>query len=146
MKVVLQRSLRSRVLVEGRVVGEIPRGLVILLGVGRGDTRRELQYLADKVAGLRIFEDAEGKMNLDITQAGGDVLVVSQFTLYGDCRKGRRPGFTDAAPPEEAERLYLEFCRYLEEKGLKVATGVFGAAMQVEITNDGPVTLILESP
>ncbi len=146
MRALLQRSLKSRVLVEGRVAGEIPRGLVVFLGVGRGDTQGDLEYLAEKIMGLRIFEDEAGKMNLDIRQAGGEVLVISQFTLYGDCRKGRRPGFTGAAPPEEADRLYREFCRYLEEAGLKVATGEFGASMQVEITNDGPVTLMLDSP
>jgi D-aminoacyl-tRNA deacylase len=146
MRALLQRSRHSRVLVEGRVQGEIPRGLVVFLGVGRGDTRADLEYLAEKIINLRIFEDEAGKMNLDIRQAGGEVLVVSQFTLYGDCRKGRRPGFTAAAAPEEAERLYEEFCRFLEQAGLKVATGEFGASMQVEITNDGPVTLMLESP
>lgn len=145
MRALLQRSRRSRVLVEGRVAGEIPRGLVVFLGVGQGDTGGDLEYLAEKIMGLRIFEDQDGKMNLDIRQAGGEVLVISQFTLYGDCRKGRRPSFTEAAPPEEARRLYRKFCRYLEQAGLKVATGEFGAFMQVEITNDGPVTLMLDS-
>ncbi len=145
MRALLQRSRRSRVLVEGRVAGEIPRGLVVFLGVGQGDGGGDLEYLAEKIMGLRIFEDQDGKMNLDIRQAGGEVLVISQFTLYGDCRKGRRPSFTEAAPPEEAQRLYREFCQYLEQAGLKVATGEFGAFMQVEITNDGPVTLMLDS-
>lgn len=145
MRALLQRSRRSRVLVEGRVAGEIPRGLVVFLGVGQGDAGGDLEYLAEKIMGLRIFEDQDGKMNLDIRQAGGEVLVISQFTLYGDCRKGRRPSFTEAAPPEEARRLYREFCQYLEQAGLKVATGEFGAFMQVEITNDGPVTLMLDS-
>lgn len=145
MRALLQRSRRSRVLVEGRVAGEIPRGLVVFLGVGQGDGGGDLEYLAEKIMGLRIFEDQDGKMNLDIRQAGGEVLVISQFTLYGDCRKGRRPSFTEAAPPEEARRLYREFCQYLEQAGLKVATGEFGAFMQVEITNDGPVTLMLDS-
>ena len=145
MRALLQRSRRSRVLVEGRVAGEIPRGLVVFLGVGQGDGGGDLEYLAEKIMGLRIFEDQDGKMNLDIRQAGGEVLVISQFTLYGDCRKGRRPSFTEAASPEEARRLYREFCQYLEQAGLKVATGEFGAFMQVEITNDGPVTLMLDS-
>ena len=145
MRAVLQRSLGSRVLVEGRVTGEIKKGLVVLLGVGRGDTSSDLDYLAAKVAGLRIFDDEDGKMNLDVRQAGGEVLVISQFTLYGDCRKGRRPGFTEAAQPLEAENMYREFCRSLEKTGLTVATGEFGANMQVEITNHGPVTLVLDS-
>lgn len=145
MRAVVQRSLESRVRVDGRVLGEIERGLVVLLGVGRGDTLSDLKYMADKIIGLRIFEDDAGKMNLDIRQAGGEVLVVSQFTLYGDCRKGRRPSFYEAALPETAENLYNDFCRYLEQAGLTVQTGEFAAMMQVEITNDGPVTLILDS-
>lgn len=145
MRAVVQRSLESRVRVDGRVLGEIERGLVVLLGVGRGDTPSDLKYMADKIIGLRIFEDDAGKMNLDIRQAGGEVLVVSQFTLYGDCRKGRRPSFYEAALPETAENLYNDFCRYLEQEGLTVQTGEFAAMMQVEITNDGPVTLILDS-
>lgn len=145
MRAVIQRSLESRVRIDGRVVGEIERGLVVLLGVGRGDTPSGLKYMADKIIGLRIFEDDAGKMNLDIREAGGEVLVVSQFTLYGDCRKGRRPGFSGAALPETAEKMYNEFCLYLKQAGLTVKTGEFAAMMQVEITNDGPVTLVLDS-
>lgn len=145
MRAVVQRSLQSRVLVKGRVTGEIDRGMVVLLGVGRGDTASDLTYIADKIMGLRIFEDEAGKMNLDIRQAGGSLLVVSQFTLYGDCRKGRRPGFSEAALPEVAEKYYNDFCCYLEQAGLTVKTGEFAAMMQVEIVNDGPVTLILDS-
>ncbi len=131
--------------VDGQVVGEIEAGLLVLLGVGRGDTERDVAYLADKIAGLRIFEDEAGKMNLSVRDVGGAVLAVSQFTLYGDCRKGRRPGFSDAAPPEEADRLYRRFVEALQARGLPVATGVFQAHMQVELINDGPVTMLLSS-
>ncbi len=145
MRAVVQRSLASRVRVEGRVVGEISRGLVVFLGVSRQDSAADLKYIADKIMKLRIFEDEAGKMNIDIREAGGEVLLVSQFTLYGDCRKGRRPSFIEAAGPEEAEKYYKDFAAYLEDAGLTVATGRFGAHMQVEITNDGPVTLFLDS-
>ncbi|RME34671.1 MAG: D-tyrosyl-tRNA(Tyr) deacylase [Deltaproteobacteria bacterium] len=131
--------------VDGQVVGEIEAGLLVLLGVGRGDTERDVAYLADKIAGLRIFEDEAGKMNLSVRDVGGAVLAVSQFTLYGDCRKGRRPGFSDAAPPEEADRLYRRFVEALQARGLPVATGVFQAHMEVELINDGPVTMLLSS-
>ncbi|GAB4166084.1 MAG: D-aminoacyl-tRNA deacylase [Geothermobacteraceae bacterium] len=145
MRAVIQRVSEARVRVDGQVVGRIDAGLLVLLGVGREDTERDVDYLADKIAGLRIFEDEAGKMNLSVLDVGGAVLAVSQFTLYGDCRKGRRPGFSDAAPPEEADRLYRLFVEALEARGLSVATGVFQAHMQVELINDGPVTMLLSS-
>jgi len=145
VRVVLQRVSEARVRVDGEVVGEIGAGLMILLGVGRDDTESDAGYLADKIAGLRIFEDDQGKMNRSVAELGGGVLVVSQFTLYGDCRKGRRPGFSAAAPPERANQLYLEFAARLQARGLTVATGIFQADMQVELVNDGPVTMILDS-
>lgn len=145
MRVVLQRVSEARVRVDGEVVGEIGAGLMILLGVGRDDTESDAGYLADKIAGLRIFEDDQGKMNRSVAELGGGGLVVSQFTLYGDCRKGRRPGFSAAAPPERANQLYLEFAARLQARGLTVATGIFQADMQVELVNDGPVTMILDS-
>jgi D-tyrosyl-tRNA(Tyr) deacylase len=145
MRAVLQRVSRARVVVGEEVVGQIGRGLLVLLGVARGDTPAQAEWLADKVVGLRIFEDAEGKMNRDVTEAGGAVLVVSQFTLYGDCRKGRRPSFIDAAPPEEAVPLYEAFVNAVKARGVPVATGQFQAMMAVELVNDGPVTLIVDS-
>jgi D-tyrosyl-tRNA(Tyr) deacylase len=144
MKALLQRVSSASVTVDGRITGQINRGYVILLGVTHSDTEAEADWLADKIAGLRLFEDAEGKMNLSLFDVDGSVLVVSQFTLYGDARKGRRPSFTDAARPEQAEPLVNTFCDKLRRRGLTVATGVFGAMMQVEIHNDGPVTLMLE--
>jgi len=145
VKVVAQRVSRARVRVGGQTVGEIGTGLLLLVGVGREDGERDAVWMADKVAGLRVFEDAEGKMNLSVTDAGGSILSVSQFTLYGDCRKGRRPSFAEAAPPGEARALYERFNDLLRAKGLKVETGVFGAMMEVELVNDGPVTLIVDS-
>jgi D-tyrosyl-tRNA(Tyr) deacylase len=145
MRVVFQRVLESHVEVDGKRVGEIGRGAMILLGVGEGDTEKDCQYLVDKVAGLRVFNDSEGKMNLNITDVGGAVLVVSQFTLYGDCRKGRRPSFSSAAAPERANELYQKFCAGLRALGLTVAEGIFQADMKVHILNDGPVTLLLDS-
>jgi D-tyrosyl-tRNA(Tyr) deacylase len=136
---------RAEVRVDGTVTGRIGRGLVVLLGVGRDDTERDGDYLLDKVVGLRIFADAEGKMNLSLEQAGGGLLVVSQFTLYGDTRKGRRPSFVDAAPPERAVALYDRFVEQARARGLEVGAGVFQAMMEVELVNDGPVTLIVES-
>jgi len=133
------------VIVEGRVVGEIGRGVLVLLGVTHADSPSESAFLAGKVAGLRIFEDEHGKMNLSAAEVQGGVLVVSQFTLYGDCRKGRRPSFDAAAPPAHAQALYEEFVARLRDTGLPVATGVFQAHMQVELVNDGPVTLLLDS-
>lgn len=128
----------------GKKVSWIGPGLLVLLGVGRGDTEAEADYLAEKIVGMRIFSDREGKMNLSLGETGGEILAVSQFTLYGDCRRGRRPGFSGAAPPEEGERLYEYFCRRLEGLGFPPGRGVFGAEMLVRLENDGPVTIILE--
>lgn len=145
MRAVVQRVVRGSVQVEGKLVGETGRGLVVLLGVGRGDTAEDAGYLAHKIAHLRLFEDEEGKMNLSVMETGGSVLAVSQFTLYGDCRKGRRPGYSEASPPDEARDLYHIFVEELVIMGLKVATGCFREHMTVEIINDGPVTLLLDS-
>lgn len=145
MRAVVQRVVRGAVQVEGRLISETGHGLVVLLGVGRGDTADDAGYLAHKIAHLRLFEDEEGKMNLSVMETGGCVLAVSQFTLYGDCRKGRRPGFSEASPPDEARDLYHIFVDELEKLGLKVATGCFREHMTVEIINDGPVTLLLDS-
>jgi D-tyrosyl-tRNA(Tyr) deacylase len=145
MKAVVQRVSKASVTVEDEVVGAIDRGVMILLGVTHGDGEDQARWLANKIAGLRIYEDAENKMNLGLFDVGGEALVVSQFTLYGDCRKGRRPSFTHAARPEVAEPLCERFIELLREAGVgKVESGVFGAHMMVEICNDGPVTLILE--
>ena len=144
MRALLQRVSSARVTVDGRTTGQINRGYVVLLGVTHSDTEAEADWLVNKIAGLRLFEDADDKMNLSLFDVEGSVLVVSQFTLYGDARKGRRPSFTDAARPEQAEPLVEYFCDKLRQRGLTVATGVFGAMMQVEINNDGPVTLMLE--
>ena len=145
MRAVIQRVTRARVTVEGQTVGAIERGFLVLLGVGQGDTAADAEYLADKTAGLRVFADAEGKMNLALAEAGGVVLVVSQFTLYGDCRKGRRPSFDEAAAPELANYLYQEYVEALRTRGLRIETGTFQATMHVELVNDGPVTLLLDS-
>ena len=145
MRAVLQRVTRARVLVENEVVGEIGRGLLILLGVSRTDSVEDARWLADKVASLRVFADAEGKMNRDVVEVGGGVLVVSQFTLYSDCRKGRRPSFVDAAAPDSAIPHYESFVNALKALGIPTATGRFGAMMQVELVNEGPVTLIVDS-
>lgn len=145
MRIVVQRSKEAKVTVDGEVVGKIDKGLVLLVGVTHEDKEEDAVYLADKVANLRIFEDEADKMNFSLLDVGGEILSVSQFTLYGDCRKGRRPNFMDAARPEHAEQLYEGFNRILSEKGIKVETGKFGAMMDVQLTNDGPVTLILES-
>jgi D-tyrosyl-tRNA(Tyr) deacylase len=145
MRAVIQRVKSASVSVEGKVVGSIGHGLVVLLGVGVDDTEQEAAWMADKTANLRIFEDLEGKMNLSVLDVGGEALVVSQFTLYGDARKGRRPSFTEAAPPDKADELYRRYAELLENSGVKVQTGVFRAKMLVEIQNDGPVTLILDS-
>jgi len=145
MRAVLQRVSRASVEVDGVVVGRIGVGWLVLLGVAKGDGEADADRLAAKVAGLRAFEDDAGKMNRDVTEAGGSVLVVSQFTLLGDCRAGRRPSFSDAAVPAEAERLYVRFAIKLSEQGLKVETGTFRAEMKVELLNDGPVTLLLDS-
>ncbi len=144
MRAVLQRVRRGRVTVDAVEIVAIGPGLVILLGIGHEDGPEQARWLADKIAGLRIFEDLEGKTNLSISEVGGEALVVSQFTLYADSRKGRRPSFTEAAPPELAEPLVTAFAERLRQQGLSVAEGVFGAHMLVEIENDGPVTILLE--
>ena len=145
MRGLVQRVKRGKVTVNDSQVGSINKGAVVFLGVGKEDDIDDAQYLADKITNLRIFQDEEGKMNLSLKDIEGEVLVVSQFTLYGDCRKGRRPSFYDAAPPEKAEELYQKFCKLMEEKGIKVEKGEFQAMMVVEIINDGPVTFILDS-
>ena len=145
MRAVVQRVSRAQVRVDGAVSGEVGRGLVVLLGVARGDGADDARSLAEKVALLRVFEDEAGKMNLSVLDVGGAVLVVSQFTLLGDGRKGNRPSFIEAAPPEEADALYQAFCQHLRGRGLAVATGVFRAHMEVELVNDGPVTILLDS-
>jgi D-tyrosyl-tRNA(Tyr) deacylase len=145
MRVVIQRVNRARVRVDGQTTGEIGQGLLILLGVGQGDTSREVDSLLEKIINLRIFEDAGGKMNLSLLETGGQLMVISQFTLYADCRKGRRPSFTDAAPSGEAEKLYDYFVDAARKRGLQVATGIFQALMEVELVNSGPVTILLDS-
>lgn len=145
MRAVVQRVKRGSVTVAERTLGQIARGFVILLGVGSDDTPDDALYLAEKVANLRVFEDETGKMNLSLLEVRGEVLVVSQFTLYGDARKGRRPSFAQAAPPELGKRLYEQFIAELRRQGLSVAHGEFGAQMLVEIMNDGPVTILLDS-
>ena len=145
MRAVLQRVSRAKVTVGEEVTGQVEGGLLVLLGVQAGDPPECEQLLARKVAGLRIFQDAEGKMNLSVQEAGGAVLVVSQFTLLADCRKGRRPSFIGAAPPEEADRRYQVFCDLLRAEGLEVETGRFGASMDVELVNQGPVTIVLDT-
>jgi len=145
MRACIQRVSRARVTVEGEVCGEIGRGFLVLLGVADGDADKDARFLAGKIAGLRVFEDEAGKMNLALADVGGAMLVVSQFTLLGDCRKGRRPSFTAAAPPEEAQRLYRVFCDTVAAQGIEVATGRFREQMEVELLNDGPVTLVVES-
>jgi D-tyrosyl-tRNA(Tyr) deacylase len=144
MRALLQRVKKARVTVEGETIGAIDLGFLILLGVTHEDGEEQARWLADKVAGLRVFEDEAAKMNLSLLDVGGSVLVVSQFTLYGDARKGRRPSFTAAARPEHAEPLVTYFAQRLREHGLTVESGSFGAMMQVELVNDGPVTLLLE--
>ena len=145
MKAVIQRVTRAAVQVNGQVVGRIDAGLLVLLGVAKGDVERDLLYIIEKLQTLRIFGDEAGKMNLALSDVGGALLLVSQFTLLGDTTKGRRPGFDLAAPPEEARALYEEASNRLRAGGLRVETGVFGAHMQVELLNDGPVTFLLDS-
>ncbi len=145
MRAVVQRVSRASVVIAGETVGSIDTGLAVLLGVTHADTPAQAQWLAEKVAGLRIFNDAEGKMNRDLIEVGGAMLIVSQFTLYGDCRKGKRPSFIDAAPPTIAIPLYEAFINSVKAQGIPVATGRFGADMKVELVNDGPVTLIVDS-
>lgn len=145
MRAVIQRVARAELTVNDKQVASIGRGYVVLLGVTHNDSEADARYIADKIASVRLFEDEAGKINLGITEVGGEVLVVSQFTLYADCRKGRRPSFTDAAPPAVAERWYQRVVELLQETGLPVQTGVFGAHMRVSLVNDGPVTILLDS-
>jgi D-tyrosyl-tRNA(Tyr) deacylase len=145
MRAVIQRVSRAKVTVNGKAVGEIEQGLLVLLGVGAEDTKMDADYLADKTIGLRIFEDDAAKMNLAVTDASGSVLVVSQFTLYGDARRGKRPSFDAAAPPEHARELYEYFVEKIRAAGLRCETGIFQETMSVELVNDGPVTILLDS-
>jgi len=145
VRAVIQRVSRGKVTVDGQVVGQIGPGYVVLLGVSREDTAEAADYMAEKVAGLRVFEDEQGKLNRSILDAGGAVLAISQFTLYGDVRRGRRPGFDRAGRPEHAEPLYERFCAKLREYGLTVETGRFQTHMDVELVNDGPVTILVDS-
>ncbi|MCF6092766.1 D-aminoacyl-tRNA deacylase [Microaerobacter geothermalis] len=145
MRIVVQRAKNASVIVNGEVTGAIGRGLVLLVGMTHEDTLQDVSYMAEKIVHLRIFEDAEGKMNLSLLDVGGSILSISQFTVYGDARKGRRPNFMAAARPEQAKKLYDAFNQALREKGVQVETGVFGAMMDVSLTNEGPVTLIVES-
>lgn len=145
MRVVVQRSLQSKVTVEGKVTGEIKKGVVLLVGFKVGDTEKEIDYMVKKVLNLRIFDDSEGVMNQSLLDVGGDILSISQFTLYGNAKKGNRPSYIDAMPGSDASKFYDLFNQKLKENGVKVETGIFGADMKVEITNDGPITILLES-
>lgn len=145
MRAVLQRVSSAEVSVEGRSIGRIGRGFVVLLGVARGDTEEDAAFIADRTIGLRVFADAEGKMNLALDKVGGELLVISQFTLLADTSGGRRPSFINAAPPQQAERLYQHFLSLARNAGVKVETGSFGAMMAVALVNDGPVTIVLDS-
>lgn len=145
MRAVVQRVSHSEVTVDGKTTGKIKKGLLVLLGVTHGDTSKDVDYIVDKTVNLRIFEDENDKMNLSLKDIGGEMLAVSQFTLYGDCRKGRRPSFSSAAAPIEADKLYNEFVKKVSEQGIKTETGEFGAHMMVDLVNDGPVTMLLES-
>lgn len=145
MRAVVQRTTHSQVSIEGEVIGSIDRGLMVLLGVKKGDTQKDAEYITDKIVNLRIFSDDEGKMNRSLLDIKGEILMVSQFTLLGDTRRGRRPGFSDAALPDAALPMFDYCVQYLREMGIRVATGQFGADMQVSIENDGPVTILLDS-
>lgn len=145
MRAVVQRVKNASVTVNEKVIGKISYGLLVFLGVGDGDTDADMKYIADKIIGLRIFSDADDKMNLSVTDVEGEILVISQFTLYGDCRKGRRPNFTASMEPKGAEEMYEKFICYVKSQGLKTEHGEFGADMKVSLINDGPVTLILDS-
>lgn len=145
MRGVVQRVKRAGVTVDGELVGRIDKGLLVFLGVGNEDDEKDIQYLADKIINLRIFEDSDGKMNESLLDQKGELLIVSQFTLYGDCRKGKRPSFDKAAKPKDAEMLYERFVEYCKGFGIKVETGKFQAMMDVELINDGPVTILLDS-
>ncbi|WP_163336338.1 D-aminoacyl-tRNA deacylase [Desulfopila sp. IMCC35008] len=145
MRAVIQRVVKGTVIVNGEVTGSIGKGLVVLIGIHPGDTPKDIEWMADKLVHLRIFEDPDGKMNLSATDIGAEMLIVSQFTLYGDCRKGRRPGYSTAAPPAIAEPVYLQLVDAVRKRGIDVGTGIFQAIMQVELINDGPVTLLIDS-
>lgn len=145
MRAVVQRVKKGSVEIEKKEIGKIEEGLIILLGVGRNDVEKDAEYLAEKIVNLRIFEDKEGKMNLSVKDINGQILVISQFTLYGDCKKGRRPSFISAALPDKAVKLYDYFVKYIKNYGLKIETGEFQAMMLVKIYNDGPVTILLDS-
>ncbi|TWU42165.1 D-aminoacyl-tRNA deacylase [Novipirellula artificiosorum] len=144
MRIVIQRVSQARVEVQGRVVGKIDQGVMVLVGVGHGDGEPEAKWLAEKTSQLRIFPDEQGKMNRALTDTGGSVLAISQFTLLGDCRRGRRPGFTDAAEPKVANEVYQFYMACLRDRGIRVEQGIFAADMQVSLTNDGPVTLVID--
>lgn len=145
MRAVIQRVKRASVRVDGDVAGEIGKGLLVLVGVGKDDAEDDARFIADKLSVLRIFEDSEGRMNLSVRDIGGSVLVVSQFTLFADCRKGRRPSFIDAGDPEQARRLYGQVIDFLKQSGVPTSEGIFQASMEVELVNDGPVTILLDS-
>ena len=145
MKLVIQRVSKAKVEVDNKTVGSIGKGFLVLVGITHTDTEKEADYLANKLCKMRIFEDENGKMNLSLKDVGGELLIVSQFTLYADCAKGNRPSFIEAARPEQATPLYEYFCKKCEEQGIKVEKGVFGAHMEVSLLNDGPVTIVLES-
>ena len=145
MRSVVQRVKSAKVEIDGRICGSIKNGFLVLLGVCDEDTDKDMVWLADKISGLRVFEDENGKMNLSLDDVGGELLIVSQFTLYGDCKKGRRPNFTGAGKPDYANEMYIKFVEYLRNKNYKVETGEFGADMLVTLENDGPVTLIIDS-
>lgn len=145
MRAVVQRVHSASVSADGKIAGRIDRGLLVYLGVGKNDTEKDVEWMCEKVANLRIFEDENGKMNLSLLQINGEMLVISQFTLYGDCRRGRRPSFDEAAPPEDGQRLYEMFIEKVSQQVRKVEKGIFGAHMEVESVNDGPVTILLDS-
>lgn len=145
MRTVVQRVSEANVSVDGQIIGQIGKGLVVLLGIGLDDNERDIAYLADKIVNLRVFEDENDKMNISLMDIRGDLMIVSQFTLYGDCRKGKRPGYDKAARPEIAEKIYNDFVEYCKKYEINLATGKFQATMKVEIHNDGPVTLLLDS-
>ncbi|NLW22739.1 MAG: D-tyrosyl-tRNA(Tyr) deacylase [Tissierellia bacterium] len=145
MRAVVQRVKNASVEVDGSIVGKIGKGLLVFLGVGEGDDNKDLEYMVDKILGLRIFEDNKGKMNLSLLDVGGELLVISQFTLYGDVRRGKRPSFTASANPDLAESLYDEFVERCKGKGVKTEKGIFGANMNIELTNYGPVTILIDS-
>ncbi len=146
MRSVVQRVSKASVSVDGRIVGRIGPGVLVLVAAAKGDGLEQVKWMASKLPGLRIFQDQEGKMNLSLEDVAGEMLIVSQFTLYGDCKKGKRPSYSTAANPQDAEALYNKFIELIKEKGIAVQTGIFGAMMEVELINDGPVTLILDSP